>query len=687
MAFKIALTNVPFDLDYEETIRFESRNKQYSYFHIPEIFNDCPDVNFHINDGLSAEAIFVDETNALMSSLNRNYAIIQDNYNNTTKYLFYFIKRVTHESSRKQYKLELYLDVINTYYLDCTFDDCLIERAHLKRFAVSPASVPPINVYGFDYNKDSKLFKNEGIAPSLNINKWNKKLGFAIDGERNSLSADKDKWALDNIDYYTYYYIRCSDIKSYFINGDDSVLPLKANGLTAFTSGYLPVWIFVAPHYKSNKYAYVKSTKTENNETRTYYQVWNESAIINFIRNNNIDANVICIKKSFISPFYNCGEYAYHIDEVNSSGHLILSMPVVHYPEYNDGFLLQSSTAGTQCFFLLRQAYVKPIRLYGENYSSLYETGIEIYSAGNIRYKYYEPKENILCKRWRINVFGKIRDIDLSTLNTDNVILYYYETLTPDISKIMVEVYPTNLIEPQFTRVYNNYKLYSELYLEQDMTTMFGYSQLSEYLQNNKNFFQQANLGIALPVVKNLLVDSPARFFNMAGSTNGKDYAENMINLFHGFTEGLYDFTANSLQTALSIDNLMSRPTAINNVNGNIGMNIGYNDMKIYLSEVETLDADKKVIFDYFKIFGYKYGELDNIKNIDNIRYYFNFVKAPIRCVHLANNYMSNIVREKLKDIFRKGIIFYNYKAMEEQNVSAFDYTVNNYENEVAENA
>lgn len=671
MAFKIALTNVPFDLDYEETIRFASRDKQYSYFGIPTIFNNLPSVNFHINDGLSAECYILDNDN-LMDTLNKNYAIIQDIHNNTTSYLFYFIRRTIHDSSRKQYRLELYLDVINTYYLDCTFDDCLIERAHLSRLKKY------LTAYSFDYTKDSKLFKNENLNIALNI--YNKKYETLV---MTALSNTINNWFYVNVDYYIYYFIRTNNFTAQFYKGIEDRTISFAN--IDFPSEYKglgqPYIVLAVPHYKTDKYAYINVANDSGNNA---LRKWQYLSIEELIRNKNLTDDVISIKYSKVNPLsYFEGNLSIVIDE---DGNLKIDSPnnsetannpLTVRPTHSMFFAYERLNAVNLGAILYNPHYgLKELTLaYIKNNSiqHLYDTSLQLYSKAEIRNTYVEPKENIICNRIRIDNGITKYDIDRSIYNYSFIKFFYYEAITPDITRIYIECRPNTLpLDENDSKIYNNEKLFVGFNCSIDLSIPYQKEQYDTFIANNKNFYMQRDLKTQLMLTKTV-GNMVGKFPDMAGVIGAGG-------------SGLLDTVYYAINSDYAIDNIINAPPDIYNLNGNPFLISGYNALNIYICEVSALNADIKTMSEYFKLYGYSYGEIDNIKNIDNIRYYYNFVKAPIRCVHLPNNYMSNIVRQKIKDIFKKGIIFYNYKAIEEKQVQPFDYTVNNYENEVAEN-
>ena len=69
-------------------------------------------------------------------------------------------------------------------------------------------------------------------------------------------------------------------------------------------------------------------------------------------------------------------------------------------------------------------------------------------------------------------------------------------------------------------------------------------------------------------------------------------------------------------------------------------------------------------------LFGFNYNQVDNIKNVWNIRKYHNYVQADIDAIIGIS--MSNIARTDIKQRFQNGIRFWNSDNIQ--------YSLENYE-------
>ena len=79
--------------------------------------------------------------------------------------------------------------------------------------------------------------------------------------------------------------------------------------------------------------------------------------------------------------------------------------------------------------------------------------------------------------------------------------------------------------------------------------------------------------------------------------------------------------------------------------------------MGLYVEEHEALENEIKDSDDDMYMNGYTFGRVDNIKNIDNIRHYFNFIQATIEDI---KGNMSTPIREDIRQRFANGVRFWN---------------------------
>lgn len=138
--YQYALTSVQFDSSYENAIRFDTRAQQEEYFKVSTLFANAKSVNFDFGNLINTTLV-IKVKKSPMELMGYNYLILKDlNVNPTHKYIYFFIDKVEYISggdndSDTTIRLDLTMDVLNTYMLDIAWDNgALIERASLDRW-------------------------------------------------------------------------------------------------------------------------------------------------------------------------------------------------------------------------------------------------------------------------------------------------------------------------------------------------------------------------------------------------------------------------------------------------------------------------------------------------------------------------------------------------------------------------
>ena len=132
------------------------------------------------------------------------------------------------------------------------------------------------------------------------------------------------------------------------------------------------------------------------------------------------------------------------------------------------------------------------------------------------------------------------------------------------------------------------------------------------------------------------------------------------------------DIIANRINSNLTLDNMKNAPEMLENSNGNALFNCGINHIGLYIELYEALETELNIANDFMYDYGYTYNQIDNIKNVDNIRVYFNYVKADVENITGIN--LSNTIKNKIREIFRNGIRLWNNTS------EIFKYDKENYE-------
>jgi hypothetical protein len=179
-------------------------------------------------------------------------------------------------------------------------------------------------------------------------------------------------------------------------------------------------------------------------------------------------------------------------------------------------------------------------------------------------------------------------------------------------------------------------------------------------LANNKNYFLQNAINRTLDVAQ-----GTARAVKQAGTGN----------IFGGIGTAIetgVEYAKSKINEQLTVDNLQNAPSAIQGAKGNAIFNTCYTDVGIYVELHDILDNEKEMLNDYMCLFGFTYNRVDNIKNVDNIRKLYNYVRADIETINSSNVSISETVRKKFRECFANGVRFWN--------TDTFAYNKENFE-------
>ena len=675
LAFKVALTNVPFDNDYRNNIRFNNRTEQENAFDIPNIFNNAISVNFNAGNLLTPTIYHrVVDSNALNDLLSYNYCVVENAQPNATlRYLYYFIVNSVQDSSN-QIKLDLEMDLIQTYYMDLTFGDSFIFKAHLNRFVYDTASSVK-----FDTSPESKLYVREDIKNLAKRPLERKRLKFGFN--RADTPSENLTDILDSMVYcwvYVYCYKKADGYKFYsqtpalpeLILNAQSKIDINLNETDLTTEYTNPYVIFCYPIFKT-----LPSLATMRFFPASGTQMISidENGFKLFLQNNGGEVNVMSIKLSITPPF-EISDYQYGVDWEMSGNNLVFNGTNTNeYSQFKRGtYFLRASNSQPYGLIFVDTQYLDKYSVVSSDIDmSQYANGYGIETSFNkseIIGSDYNEKYNPKLLSYDFKHLSLTNDIfnydyDILKLGTENNILsvLYSEVLNPDITRGYARI---NIKGGVYNLAFNNN--FRGLVFSQDNSQPYSVNNLESFMAQNKNFYTQR------------AYDTSASY--MSGITN--TVVGVIANSPSGITSGLnsiYKTTTDLINSNLTLDNMKSAPEQIKNADGVSLLNLGVNELALYLDLYSALPSEIKIAADSMNVYGFNYNQYDNIKNVDNIRKYFNYVRADIETITAPIN-ISNKIRNKLRDIFRTGIRLWNWIEGKTFN-NLFDYTKENYEN------
>lgn len=657
--YQIALTNVAFDNSYKNVLRFENRAQQEAYFDTNTLFLNKEFVNFNATNLITTNIVYdIGPNESLQKMLNCNYCIVKDNSPSKTLNYYYFFVTNAKYINDKQISVQLEIDVINTYYLDLQFSDCLIEKAHLNRFVENTDGT-----ISFDGTVDSKLFEREDIK---NVAKrLTKRTKLKIDYGNEELNT----WFDNNVLCWLYVYLDPTHEYKFknWANEDvtKTLLQLEYQTKDAPTGSYEP-YVNLPSNLVCVSIPILKNTGTLLNISTTTppkNQLIYLSNLQNFFKNNENYAYVYAIKLSFIPPF--SGQFDYTINDI---GDLYIKLNVFGgQPRFEndsaqvvDGMIniiKQSYETLTENFNLSKQLKFNKSQLINADKNPAFNPKL-------LNDDYFE-----------LRVLDSSEDYfiyDAQKLNKEQIQLTVTEAFTPDTTKRYIRVKNTSGVyidacEDNLTGVVNL----------NDATIILPKTTFEQMLANNKNYFLQNSLQRGQQ-----LIGAGAGLFGGLGTMIGGVLTANPLLITAGATgigssiNSAVNVAYSKINEGLTVDNMKNAPANIISAKGNIFFENMYSKYGVFIEEYDILPNEKQMINDYMCQYGFTVNRLGNPKEFDNIRHFYNYVRAQIENIS-TNLLLSNAVRARIKEIYANGVRFWN---VYNNNTPSFNYDKENYE-------
>lgn len=661
--YQIALTNVNFDDTYNNVLLFDSRQIQEAYFKINTLFENAPKCNFKASTLLNTTLTYeadpnIDLANILMS----NYAIVKQP---NGKYLYYFVMNAF-QVCDNLIRLDLELDVCQTFLTDLTFSDAVIKRYHINRFRETSQGSNNI-VFNINKNntdlvinepidrKAQHFIKNEILIPEY------------LSGLFNEDEKNKYKLFFEN-NILGWLYVYCVPNHEYVfknILNQDLVKKINSVGYYQYIGdgsimeGACSIFCVPVYRYTAKNQIYIK-----NGENKYLYS---NEAMRYFLENNNGASYVYASKFTTRMPFK---QFNALFDEgagtFDAEGNLIINVNPINENEYFIDSLKNAfiNTYGQNYIYNVRKEFLIP-----------YKNEIELpyfqttFTKDEIKQSVHDPKFNPKMMSQQVATLklstcnGSKKDYEIiKLLDSYGELSFQYinsEPLIPDITR-------TNLAlsgSVFYTGAYN----YDGLIDTFDNTLMLSQDQLALFMANNKNFMQQKTLERVGNVGKGVM--------GAVGNLSSGNYA----NAITGVGNTAVDLIQDIANTNYVLDNLENAPDTLKNANGSVVLNLVATDKNPYpkLELYQALPTDLQSFDDFTNQFGYAYGKLGNINNAMRVRKYFNYVQAEVQEVYSDKLNISNEVHNKIKQIFKNGVRLWNVESGDQ--VVTFD--VNEHEN------
>ena len=673
--YQMALIDTVFDNGSVNTRWFASQTEQIEYYNNKVANGGAPYCDLmtpNLNSLTLNKQVYINDiryysqgtTKPLDESeiLLKNYAIIRslDETGQATSYYYYYITSATINSSN-QISLDLQLDTVQTYCFNpnIEFSDCFISKAHLNRFIDNGDGT-----VSFDGTPNSKLFEREDIQ---NVSKrLINRQKLSLYKHVKNITNDVKNWLETNILGWVYIFL--DPTHGYILKDEngDNVSDILFNSTKIFDINNLSgidtkLCAGCAPILKEGKILKVKLNQSITSELIEI--TITKNSLDRLMDYNEGASHVYGMKFSAQPPFYNFNDSVTW--EISNDGNtLFIGGSWAGYSTLTEGF-----TTGED--YLSGDIHVKIINVqsnlgmfYLENQTPSINTDI------TTDYKYKFNISEIKNSNKNVEFNPKLLSSDYATINIgcenggfeydpqkvnkNNMEILFTEPLSPDVTKNYIRYLgDDNSIFIQATSENFTGEVNSN---DTSMTLTTTYYQ--QALANNKNFFLQNSINRVAGVANGLLSTG----LNLVTGNFGAAVSSTV-----GMGTGLFSSFINE---KLTVDNMKHAPSSIQNAKGNIFLNLMSSPIGVIVETYDILPNEKNIINDYMDLYGFTYNQIDNIKNVWNIRKYHNFIQANVE--NISGVSMSNTAREDIKQRFQNGIRFWNSDNIQ--------YNLENYE-------
>lgn len=668
--YQIALKSVPFDNSYKNVLRFDTRSEQEAYFKTNTLFSNSPNVNFNVGSLYATNVIYDGIEENINELLNNNYCIIKDNRPNAQlKYYYYFVTNAMQDCENR-IKLSLELDIFQTYYIDLKFGDSIIYKSHLNRFIDNGDGT-----VSFDGTPTSKLFEREDIQ---NVAKrMTKRTSLNI---YNTGDETLDNWLNQNILCWEYVYLDPThEYKFYSMQDSPTEInrklePVKygnfeLDAISSYggTNVLSQISCICVPIFKKPS-AYI-AFQSRFATTSEYRVVVNADGLKYFLNNNNGNSYVYTVKLSYTPPFSRYDNLEY---EFQSGGIGLVFKEDVEAPFdliTNGGLIYRTSSGETEqsgkygVFNLTTQfgsSKLLKVKPYTITPQLTFNKNEIINANKNVKFNPKLLSSDYFSLRLSDQTENGF-DYDVQKLNQKNIQIQSIEALTPDMSKRYISILSSGGVY-----IPENSQNLVGFINNNDASLLLATDAYRSMLANNKNFFLQNSLNRETDYIKGLISGTAGI---VSGVASGNILGATMTAITQGLNIGI-DYQKSKITENLTVDNLQNAPAKIQSAKGNVIFELMYSKNGIIVEEWDILDNEKEMINDYMCLYGFTYNRVDNIKNVDNIRKFYNFVRADIEIINGAN--ISETVHQKFCQCFANGVRFWN--------TDKFSYEKENYE-------
>lgn len=606
LKYQYCLANVWWNISGQDQPLFSTPETMQAYF--DSVRTEWSTLtNFTIGDSVSTSIYIRVEGLSTNEVLDYHYLIVRElNDDNEVNKTYHYFAELSQDSGN-QYLAQLTRDVMIDYY---NFGEVrnrpytYIMRTHLDRFVNEGGK---LNVNGAN---DSPLYIAEDLETDTPLCILNKPVNFTdMSPIPNNNGSDNNMWV--------YVYMKLSG--PYYENG--VYQEYYENGVP---QGY---GVIVLP---LGNYSIQTSRANRSPWNFTYWMTY-----INRVEQNFIPY-ILNIRVSLTPP--NKGVYSAYTASGNYFDAENLKM-------YNMNYFYSASGGFFYCVYLTSRNAGDELDTVTDTLTNRMRGVKEIFPVEHITKDYImSPKNyrkevklyNGIIKANIASGIYKGMDYNLLSLyyNADNRFTFgLYESLSAGITRYYYGLACD-------TSIYNdnNIRAYNQNSVSIDTTIPYSESQLSTFLANNKNFYQQTDLEYNYSMITKGIGNA------VKGFVSG-NWGEAISGTIGAVADNIYAKKQREYQT----DNLRNAPANVHNIDGNYMLIQGLTTLCPRFEIWQPLQSNLEKIADRLFFYGYTYQKLGKLQDFDNTRKYFNYIECDIADVkYNMNDKAFTMLREKL---------------------------------------
>lgn len=633
--FKIALTNVQFDNSYNDAVLFNNDVEKRQYFNADNLLADAVDVNVDLSDLETLNIVYKNDNFVLPNILNFNYALLQDT---ATDFIYYYFITDFKYMAFINVALKLELDVITTFQDKINYGNSFIMRAMSDRFYKNE-----LNLISYNNKRDSECLLPDNLSK-------NKSMIYTHNIKEDY--GNNQSWFDTNVSCWVYFFV--NDNITFVGNDKPSKMVVYFNVINnEFNGVKMPYGVIVMPIYKTGNR--IKMLNTNNT-------VPSAQEFLDYLTNTDLIGHLYSIKISKKKPFSDLPNVTI------SGGDLIINTTTQEF-----GDIILSTTGGTKVALYIKNQSGSTSGIKLSGYDGIFiNKYLSADDIKNSKYDEYDPQqygqdclEYVIADCYGNEFIYNPLLLNFRTENQVNDKILKREIITSEIQKVNI-FYKSNVDDNEVLGG-RQANIQSGYVGEYDNSLMYGVTQYADYIANNKNYWAQRGVSLA----RNALSVGANAWAGRA-ITNNYTTGKWQFNVADTIS-GTANIIAGQMNESMRIDNMQNAPEQLKGSAFDALFATSLNETSYTFSIRKALDIEIKTVTQFHAMYGYKINKIGNIRDYLNKRKYFNYIQASIETLTISGG-LSNSIRNKIKEIFAKGIRFWNITDQ------MFKYDKQNYE-------